>query len=192
MTDRRLGSSHPESRAPPQANPDPSGLRGGHAAQRAHRRACRSAGSHRQVSCPGWTRQWDRNTRKCKQFHAVVHEELHQRLAPDDLRRRARTPDNCCVIALNRSGQDYALPVRRNLPARELLRNQPIRGDRVTVPARQAIILHFEEGDSRGGHPAAVPGNRRTCCRGMFRRRRAPQREQKPGRSPLHVPGLTA
>jgi hypothetical protein len=66
-----------------------------------------------------------------------------------------RTPDNRCVVALNRSGQDQALPVPSDLPATELLNNQPIRGDRVTVPARQAIIVRLEEGRGRTGHPAA-------------------------------------
>ena len=67
-----------------------------------------------------------------------------------------RTPDNRCVIALNRSGQDQALPVLSDLPATELMSNRPIGGDRVTVPARQAIIVRLEEGRGRIGHPAAL------------------------------------
>ena len=59
-----------------------------------------------------------------------------------------RSPDNRCIIALNRSGQDHALPLSPDLPASELLSNHPIRGDRVTVPARQAIIVRLE--DERG------------------------------------------
>jgi hypothetical protein len=66
-----------------------------------------------------------------------------------------RTPDNRRVVALNRSAQDQALPVAPDLPATELLSNQPIRGDRVTVPARQAIIVRLDEGRGRIGGPAA-------------------------------------
>jgi len=43
-----------------------------------------------------------------------------------------------------------------DLPATELLNNQPIRGDRVTVPARQAIIVRLEGGRGRIGHRAAL------------------------------------
>jgi len=68
-----------------------------------------------------------------------------------------RAPDNRCVVALNRSGHDQAFPVSPDLPAMELLSNQPIRGDRVTVPARQAVIVRFEEGRRRIGR-RAVPG----------------------------------
>jgi hypothetical protein len=46
--------------------------------------------------------------------------------------------------------------VSSDLRATELLSNQPIRGDRVTVPARQAIIVRLEEGRGRLGHPAAL------------------------------------
>jgi glycosidase len=68
-----------------------------------------------------------------------------------------RTPDNRCVVALNRSAQDQALAVSSSdLPATELLSNQPIRGDRVTVPARQAIIVRLEGGRGRIGHRAAL------------------------------------
>jgi hypothetical protein len=69
-----------------------------------------------------------------------------------------RTPDNRCIVALNRSGHDQELPVSPDLPATELLSNHPIRGDQVTVPARQAVILRLEEGRGRIGRPAAAPG----------------------------------
>jgi hypothetical protein len=39
----------------------------------------------------------------------------------------------------------------------ELLSSQPIRGDRVTVPARQAVIVRLEEERRRIGR-RAVPG----------------------------------
>jgi Alpha amylase, catalytic domain len=73
------------------------------------------------------------------------------------MRFERRAPDNRCVVALNRSGHDQAFPVSPDLPAMELLSNQPIRGDRVTVPARQAIIVRCEEGRRRIGR-RAVPG----------------------------------
>ena len=54
-----------------------------------------------------------------------------------------RCPDNHCIVALNRSGHDHALALSPDLLATELLSNHPIRGDRVTVPARQAIIVRL-------------------------------------------------
>jgi hypothetical protein len=68
-----------------------------------------------------------------------------------------RAPDNRCIVALNRSDRHQAFPVSPDLPATELLSNHPIRGDRVTVPARQAVIVRLEEGRRRIGRPAA-PG----------------------------------
>lgn len=55
------------------------------------------------------------------------------------------SPDNRCIVALNRGDHDHALPLAPDLLATELLNNRPIRDDQVTVPARQAIIVRLAD-----------------------------------------------
>jgi glycosidase len=59
------------------------------------------------------------------------------------------SPDSRCIVALNRSDHDRALPLSSNLLATELLSNHPIRNGQVTVPARQAIIVNLAAFDAK-------------------------------------------
>ena len=55
-----------------------------------------------------------------------------------------RCPGNRCIVALNSSGRDRLFSLPRDFSATELLTSQPIRGGRVTVPARQAIVVRLD------------------------------------------------
>jgi hypothetical protein len=59
------------------------------------------------------------------------------------------SPDNHCIVALNRGDRDYTLPLSPELLATELLSNRPIRNGQVTVPPRQAIIVNLAAVDAK-------------------------------------------
>ena len=77
-------------------------------------------------------------------FHTLEADPHHQFYAFE-----RHSPDNHCIVALNRSDHDHALPLSPDLLATELLSNHPIRDDHVTVPARQAIIVHLAALDAK-------------------------------------------
>jgi glycosidase len=71
-----------------------------------------------------------------------------------------RVPDNRCIVAPSRSGHDQVFRLSPAVPATELPGNHPVARERVTVPARQAIIVRLGDPGGGIGRAAAVPGVR--------------------------------
>ena len=90
--------------------------------------------------------------------------ELHQQLYVFE----RCCPGNRCIVALNSSGRDRLFSLPRDFSATELLTSQPIRGGRVTVPARQAIVVRLEapvvEQRPEPCRPQPDPVGRKTSC----------------------------